>query len=124
MLPGILVLGLMAIASPLSVHAGTYAKVYNQYIGIASTGESVTLLSVKTIFRGGARTSVKYKIGGDAVESGIYCPHYQYDGRRAYFTDQGRRYAQSSATEKILSIACSYERTVSNKYGHLHDTSP
>lgn len=95
-----------------SAYANTYSKTYNQYMGVASTGENVTLLNVRTEIRGGYGSWVKYKIGGEVVDTGIVCPS-EYTPR-GYFTDQGTRYAQSAATKKILSIACAYERSIIN----------
>ena len=92
-------------------------------MGTASTGESVLLISVKTEFRGGIGSWVKYKRGSDTVESMFSCPVSKSDGR-PHFSDQGVRYASSTATEKVLSIACSYHKFISDKYGHLYETSP
>ena len=89
--------------------ANPYIKTFNQSMGVASTGEQVELLQVKVIIRGGYGTIVIYRIGRDTVESGIYCPSAGYDGNQPYFSDQGKRYAQSNATSKILSLACQYE---------------
>ena len=89
--------------------ANPYIKTFNQSMGVASTGEQVQLLQVKVIIRGGYGTIVIYRIGRDTVESGIYCPSAGYDGNQPYFSDQGKRYAQSNATSKILSLACQYE---------------
>ena len=79
-------------------------------MGIASTGETVTLIRVSTTIRGGYGTRVRYRIGPDLVETGIVCPWFL--GGRAYYTDQGERYPQSEATTKILDIACDYEEQV------------
>jgi len=100
------------IFSPLGAIANTYIKTYNQYMGTASTGESVTLISVKTQIRGGYGSWVIYKIGKDIVETGIVCPA-EY-APRGYFTDQGTRYPQSAATRKVLAIACAYENSIVN----------
>ena len=106
-------LGLLVTFAPLDAIANTYIKTYNQYMGTASTGESLTLISVKTQVRGGYGSWVKYKIGQDIVETGITCPS-EYTPR-GYFTDQGTRYPQSAATKKILAIACAYENSIINK---------
>ena len=105
--------GFCIIFSPLGAIANTYTKTYNQYMGTASTGESVTLISVKTQFRGGYGSWVKYKIGGETVDTGIVCPN-EYTPR-GYFTDQGTRYPQSAATKKVLAVACAYENSIINK---------
>jgi len=105
--------GFLIIFAPLDAIANTYKKNYNQYMGTASTGESVTLISVKTQIRGGYGSWVKYKIGQDIVETGIVCPD-EYTSR-GYFTDQGTRYPQSAATKKILAIACAYANSIVNK---------
>jgi hypothetical protein len=81
-------------------------------MGTASTGESVTLISVKTIIRGGYGSWAIYKIGKDVVETGIACPPYT---PRGYFTDQGTRYPQSAATKNVLAIACAYQNSIVNK---------
>jgi len=107
---------------PLASLANPYVKTLNQYMGTASTGESVTLISIKTHFRGGYGTWVKYKIGADTVDSGIACSN-EYTPR-SYFTDQGVRYPRSNATAKILSIACDYEKKITAKFGKLYDTAP
>lgn len=104
--------GFLTTFVPLDAIANTYIKTYNQYMGTASTGESVILISVKTQIRGGYGSWVKYKIGQDIVETGIVCPA-EY-APRGYFTDQGTRYPQSAATKKVLAIACAYENSVVN----------
>ena len=103
--------------------ANTYIKTFNQSMGVASTGEKVELLQVKVMIRGGYATTVIYRIGRDTVESGIYCPSSSYDGNESYFTDQGKRYAQSKATSKILLLACQYEQKVLTS-SDLPSTSP
>ena len=105
--------GFLTTFVPLDAIANTYVKTYNQYMGTASTGESVILISVKTQFRGGYGSWVKYKIGQDIVEAGIECPS-EYTPR-GYFTDQGTRYPQSVATKKVLAIACAYQNSIVNK---------
>jgi hypothetical protein len=106
-------LGLLVAAYPLSSIANTYEKSYNQYMGTASTGETVTLIRVKTVIRGGYGSWVTYKIGSDIVNTAIACPS-EYN-QRGYFTDQGTRYPQSNATKKILAIACAYENSIVNR---------
>ena len=106
-------LGLLMTFAPLDAIANPYIKTYNQHMGTASTGESLILISVKTQFRGGYGSWVKYKIGQDIVETGIVCPT-EYSPR-GYFTDQGKRYPQSAATKKVLAIACAYENSVVNE---------
>lgn len=81
-------------------------------MGVSSTGENVTLLSVRTEIRGGYGSWFRYKIGGEVVDTGIACPNECT--LRGYFTDQGTGYPQSAATKKILSIACAYERGIIN----------
>jgi len=105
--------GFLIIFAPPDAIANTYTKTFNQYMGTASTGESVTLISVKTQIRGGYGSWVKYKIGQDIVDTGIVCPA-EYTPR-GYFTDQGTRYPQSAATKKVLAIACAYENSIVNK---------
>ena len=103
--------------------ANPYIKTLNQSMGVASTGEQVELLQVKVIIRGGYGTTVIYRIGRDTVESGIYCPSAEYDGNQPYFNDQGKRYAQSNATSKILSLACQYEQKILTS-SNIPSTSP
>ena len=88
--------------------ANPYIKAFSQELGTASTGERVELLEVKVVIRGGYGTMVKYRIGSDIVESSIYCP----GDERPYFLDQSVRYAQSVATQKLLSLACKYEQEI------------
>lgn len=92
-------------------------------MGYASTGEPVTLSTVKTLFRGGVGSFVTYRIGNEVVDTGIQCNAYGGEPR-PYFTDQGARYAKSAATKKILSIACSYERNIMDRHGSIYDTAP
>ncbi len=108
---------------PCASLASPYIKTFNQSMGVASTGEKVELLQVKVMIRGGYATTVIYRIGRDTVESGIYCPSSSYDGNESYFTDQGKRYAQSKATSKILLLACQYEQKVLTS-SDLPSTSP
>jgi len=110
------------LAMPSASLANPYVKTFNQYMGTASTGESVTLISVTTEFRGGYGTWVKYKIGADTVDSGIACS--SENSQRSHFTDQGVRYPRSHATAKILIIACNYQNKIKAKFGKLYDTSP
>ena len=93
-------------AIPVASMANPYIKAFNQQLGTASTGERVELLEGKVVIRGGYGTMVKYRIGSYIVESSIYCP----EDERPYFLDQGIRYAQSVATQKLLSLACKYEQ--------------
>ena len=92
--------------------ANPYIKTFYQSMGVASTGEQVELLEVKVILRGGYGTKVIYRIGRDIVEGWIYCPSGGFDGNQPYFYDQGKRYAQSNATRKVLSLACQYQRKI------------
>jgi hypothetical protein len=94
----------------MAAQAKALERLYNQAMGKASTGEEVVLVKVETIFRGGFGSWVTYKIGSDTVRSGIQCPSSSLGIKVPYFTDQGRRYAQSSATKKILAIACEFEK--------------
>ena len=95
-------------AIPVASMANPYIKAFNQQLGTASTGEKVELLEAKVVIRGGYGTMVKYRIGSDIVETSIYCP----EGEQPYFLDQGVRYAQSVATQKLLSLACRYEQEI------------
>ena len=95
-------------AIPVASMANSYIKTFNQQLGTASTGEKVELLEAKVVIRGGYGTMVKYRIGSDIVESSIYCP----EDEMPYFLDQGVRYAQSVATQKLLSLACKYEQEI------------
>ena len=100
----------LVLLLPSRMNANPYTKTYNEYMGIASTGETVTLIHVSTTIRGGYGTKVRYRIGSDLVETGIVCPWPL--GGRAYFTDQGKRYPQSEATNKIFEIACIHEEQI------------
>lgn len=111
------------ILLPRTANANPYVKTYNQFMGYASTGEPIALMTVKTPFRGGVGSFVTYRIGNDVVNTGIQCISYGGDPRPC-FTDQGTRYAKSAATKKILSIACSYEKTIMNRHGSMYDTAP
>ena len=95
-------------AIPVASMANPYIKIFNQQLGTASTGEKVELLEAKVVIRGGYGTMVKYRIGSDIVESSIYCP----EDEQPYFSDQGVRYAESVATQKLLSLACRYEQEI------------
>ena len=95
-------------AIPVASMANPYIKAFNQQLGTASTGEKVELLEAKVVIRGGYGTMVKYRIGSDIVETSIYCP----EDEQPYFLDQGVRYAQSVATQKLLSLACKYEQEI------------
>lgn len=95
-------------AIPVASMANPYIKAFNQQLGTASTGEKVELLEAKVVIRGGYGTMVKYRIGSDIVETSIYCP----EDEQPYFLDQGVRYAQSVATQKLLSLACRYEQEI------------
>ena len=95
-------------AIPVASMANPYIKTFNQQLGTASTGEKVELLEVKVVIRGGYGTMVKYRIGSDIVESWIVCP----EDEQPYFSDQGVRYAQSVATQKLLSLACKHEQEI------------
>ena len=95
-------------AIPVASMANPYIKSFNQQLGTASTGEKIELFEVKVVVRSGYRTMVKYRIGSDIVESLIYCP----EDELPYFLDQGVRYAQSVATQKLLSLACEYEQEI------------
>ena len=95
-------------AIPVASMANPYIKAFNQQLGTASTGEKVELIEAKVVIRGGYGTMVKYRIGSDIVEASIYCP----EDERPYFLDQGVRYAQSVATQKLLSLACKYEQEI------------
>ncbi len=103
---------IFAFIFPGASLANPYIKTFNQSMGVASTGEQVELLEVKVILRGGYGTKVIYRIGWDIVESSIYCPFGGLDGNQPYFYDQGKRYAQSNATSKVLSLACQYQRKI------------
>ena len=109
-----------------SLAAIVYSKTFNQFMGVESTGEQVELLQVKVSIRGGFAINVIYRIGRDTVESGINCPSFSgdnYDGNQPYFRDQGKRYAQSNATSKILSLACQYEQKILTS-SNIPSTSP
>ena len=93
---------------PVASMANPFIKAFNQQLGTASTGEKVELLEAKVVIRGGYGTMVKYRIGSDIVETSIYCP----EDEQPYFLDQGVRYAQSVATQKLLSLACKYEQEI------------
>jgi len=95
-------------AIPVASMANPHIKTFNQQLGTASTGEKVELLEAKVVIRGGYGTVVKYRIGSDIVESWIVCP----EDEQPYFSDHGVRYAQSVATQKLLSLACKHEQEI------------
>lgn len=113
------ILGILSVSISTAAHAQTYTQNIRSYVGTASTGEKVELISVKVTCRGGCQTSALYKIGPDIVNTGIYCPANGWSGSKPYFTDYGKRYAQSSATGRILQIACDYEKALNRRNNEL-----